>query len=229
MKAGKYIVICGAILGILSIFLFYVMPEAFYLWGIDTTGYPGHDVSFYLGGFYSGAYSYGGPLRINFIQNMETTMLLVSVLMVVGFAIMLIGGLTGKRGSGLGGGITMLCGPLFLALALLAGTGIFEELASILSLVGKNLLFGNLTEMGVTINWGVGNSFYLALTGGALGTIGGALMGESRQKMEQKRDYMNVDWLKHQYHDLHRSIQEIADEQGISVMTMKYYLDKVEN
>ena len=176
MKIGNYIVIAGAILSILPIFLFYMLPDVIYFWGVNTNGFPS-DLSVYLGGFYSGAYSSGGgPLSVNLIESMEITMLCISFLIVGGFVAMLIGGVSGKRSSSLGGGFFLLFGLVILMGALLDEIGIFGELTSNLSLVGRNLLFGSLNQTGVTITWGLGFGFYLTLIGGVLGLIGSIMM-----------------------------------------------------
>ena len=177
MKIGNYIVIAGAILSILPLFLFYMVPDVIYFWGINTNGFPGSDLSLYLGGFYSGAYSSGGgPLNVNLIDSMEITILCISFLIVGGFVAMLIGGVSGKRSSSLGGGFFLLFGLVILMGALLDEFGMFGELTSNLSLVGRNLLFGSLNQTGVTIIWGLGIGFYLTLIGGLLGLIGSIMM-----------------------------------------------------
>ena len=48
------------------------------------------------------------------------------------------------------------------------------------------------------------------------------------EKVEEKGDYKNLDWLRHQWHDLGKSIQDIADEQGVSMITIRKWLDKCE-
>ena len=176
MKIGNYIVIAGAILSILPIFLFYMLPDVIYFWGVNTNGFPS-DLSVYLGGFYSGAYSSGGgPLSVNLIESMEITMLCISFLIVGGFVAMLIGGVSGKRSSSLGGGFFLLFGLFILLGSLLDEFGMFGELTSNLSLVGRNLLFGSSNQGGVIITWGLGIGFYLTLIGGVLGLIGSIMM-----------------------------------------------------
>lgn len=49
-----------------------------------------------------------------------------------------------------------------------------------------------------------------------------------RKSREEKRDYMNLTWLNHQYYDLGRSLQDIADDQGVSMMTINKWVDKIE-
>ncbi len=177
MRGSKYIAIIGAILGILVVVLFYLLPEVFCLWRIEATG--AEYLKLYLGGFYSMAYSFTSwlSLDIEFIQTPDPLLFVVSILIAGGFVITLIGGLEGKRNTGIGGGITLLLGPILLMIALLTGMGtLFGELASILGMVGQNLLFGSVSAMGTTMSWGLGPGFFVALAGGVLGVIGGALM-----------------------------------------------------
>ncbi|MFX1448271.1 MAG: hypothetical protein ACFFCG_09050, partial [Promethearchaeota archaeon] len=49
---------------------------------------------------------------------------------------------------------------------------------------------------------------------------------EKVKKAEEKDDYKNIDWLRHQYYELGKSIQDIADEQGVSMMVIRKWLDK---
>jgi hypothetical protein len=89
---------------------------------------------------------------------------------------MLIGGVSGKRSSSLGGGFFLLFGLFILLGSLLDEFGMFGELTSNLSLVGRNLLFGSSNQGGVIITWGLGIGFYLTLIGGVLGLIGSIMM-----------------------------------------------------
>ncbi len=49
-----------------------------------------------------------------------------------------------------------------------------------------------------------------------------------RNQREEKRDFLNLTWLNHQYYDLGRSFQDIADDQGVSMMTIRKWVDKIE-
>ncbi len=49
------------------------------------------------------------------------------------------------------------------------------------------------------------------------------------KKKIEKQDYMNSGWLRHQYYDLRKSIQEIATEQNVSMITIKKWVDELEN
>jgi hypothetical protein len=49
------------------------------------------------------------------------------------------------------------------------------------------------------------------------------------RKVKEKEDYKNRVWLKHHYHKLGWSIQDIANDQGVSMMTVKKWVEKLEN
>ena len=58
----------------------------------------------------------------------------------------------------------------------------------------------------------------------------GAIVDRRNQikKSRPKEDYSDLDWLKHQYYDLGRTIQDIADEQNVSMITIKKWLEELE-
>ncbi len=50
---------------------------------------------------------------------------------------------------------------------------------------------------------------------------------EEKNRFEEKQDYMNPSWLKHQYYDLGISLQDIANEQHVSMITIRKWVDKL--
>jgi len=50
---------------------------------------------------------------------------------------------------------------------------------------------------------------------------------EEKKRFEEKQDYMNPSWLKHQYYDLGISLQDIANEQRVSMITIRKWVDKL--
>jgi len=46
------------------------------------------------------------------------------------------------------------------------------------------------------------------------------------KKVEEKDDYKNLDWLRQQYYEIGRTIQDIAEGQGVSMITIRKWLDK---
>jgi len=55
------------------------------------------------------------------------------------------------------------------------------------------------------------------------------LRGYKKDKIqyEEKQEYMNPSWLKHQYYDLGKSLQDIANEQNVSMITIRKWIDKL--
>jgi len=51
---------------------------------------------------------------------------------------------------------------------------------------------------------------------------------EEIERLEVKDDYKNLVWLRHQYYELGRTIQNIADGQGVSMIMIRKWLDKLE-
>ncbi len=52
---------------------------------------------------------------------------------------------------------------------------------------------------------------------------------EKKHILSKKREEFNAEWLKYQYHDLGRSIQDIADELKVSMMNIRKRLNDIEN
>ena len=49
---------------------------------------------------------------------------------------------------------------------------------------------------------------------------------KSPPKLEVKKDYVNLKWLNLQYYELGRNLQDIASDQGVSMMTIKKWVNK---
>lgn len=47
-------------------------------------------------------------------------------------------------------------------------------------------------------------------------------------KLEEKKDYMNLKWLSHHYYELGMSLQDIANDQGVSMITVKIWVNKLD-
>lgn len=162
MGAGKILAIIGAILGILSVALFHLLPELFCFWRIDG----GQAFSIYLGGFgFSSGWFMGIQIPPEYAE--DIMLLIISVLIIAGSVIVLIGGLVENKAVGILGGIIILAGPILLILALILEMGNFENFATLL---GGSLLFGSMPG----VSWGLWIGSFLALGGGVLGLIGGA-------------------------------------------------------
>ena len=49
------------------------------------------------------------------------------------------------------------------------------------------------------------------------------------QKVEERGDYKNQEWLRKQYYELGWSLQDIANDQGVSMVTVKKWVDKLKS
>ena len=167
MGAGKFIAIIGGILGIVSVALFYVLPELFCFWRLESAV---GDI--FLGGF---GFSAGTGLFESDPEYTEDILLLITfTLVVAGGALAIIGGLIESKIFGILGGIIMLAGPIFLLIGLFIEMGDFEDLATNIAFLfgGEGLIMGSAGGA----EWGIWISTYFAFGAGALGLIGGALI-----------------------------------------------------
>ena len=163
MGAGKIIAIIGGILGILCVALFYVLPEIFCFWRLETP----------LGDLFLGGFGFQAGTGIDPEYTEDILLLLVFTLSVAGGAIAIIGGLVESKALGIVGGIIMLVGPILLLIALFIEMGDFEDLAGVIGLFGgEGLIMGSAGGA----EWGIWISTYLAFGAGALGLIGGAII-----------------------------------------------------
>ncbi|MFX1501808.1 MAG: hypothetical protein ACFFDH_12665 [Promethearchaeota archaeon] len=73
-------------------------------------------------------------------------------------------------------------------------------------------------------------AFSFPIISGLLLIFSGFLQAQGfGEESEEKHDYINANWLKHQYYDLGKSIQDIADGQKISMITIRKWLEKIES
>ncbi|MFX1326750.1 MAG: hypothetical protein ACFE91_01215 [Promethearchaeota archaeon] len=166
MGAGKILAIIGAIVGILSVVLYYLLPELFSYWRFDG----GAALSVFLGGFgFANGSFMGVPYDPEYAD--DIFLLLVSILIIAGSALLLIGALVENKPLGIIGGIVCLGGPILLIIALFLELGNFADFAILLS-PGDILLFGSMTGA----DWGLWIGTYMAIGAGAVGIIGGATL-----------------------------------------------------
>lgn len=161
MGTGKIIAIIGGIVGILSVVLFYLLPDIFSFWHLEGGG----------GGLFIGGFGFRDGTGISSPEYIEDILLtIIFVLIVAGGAIAIVGGLIENKLVGLLGGILMLVGPILFIVALVMETGDFEILALAISgMGGDTLIFGS----GAGFSWGLWISSYMAFAAGVLGIVGG--------------------------------------------------------
>jgi len=77
---------------------------------------------------------------------------------------------------------------------------------------------------------------FLIIAGGVLGVLAFIRHRRDVELREKKMKLIigstpegKLEWIKTQYFDLHRNIQDIADDLGESMMTVKKYLNEIEN
>ena len=111
---------------------------------------------------------------------------------------------------------------------------IITVIAFIISLiVGMYLLIGGIYSLSRSNHdsmYGM-NKFFTQL--GAIIIVLTVISGiyvylKSPPKLVVKKNYMNIKWLNHQYYELGGSLQEIASDQGVSMMTIKKWVDKLD-
>jgi len=184
---GKALVTLSGFMGLISMLFFYVLPDIFYLWHIEVIGY--RDIKLVFGGFSSGGYTTrGGTISIYSIRFFEESsiMILVGLLMILGTLIAFAGTRKSSKGVGILGGILLLLAPILFMGTLLSGGDIFGDLADAVGLIGQNLVSGSISDLGITVKWGIGAGTILPLIGGCLGILGGALGVYDEKKQEHR-------------------------------------------
>ena len=87
-------------------------------------------------------------------------------------------------------------------------------------------IFNALPYIGITIGLAIGILFLIWIIYKLLRTydvIGGI------QKVKEREDYKNLEWLEHHHFKLGWSMQDIANDQGVSMMTVKKWIDKLKS
>ncbi|KKM75325.1 hypothetical protein LCGC14_1391420, partial [marine sediment metagenome] len=160
-----FLAIIGGILGILSMVLFYFMPEIFNLWRFVDEG---SNVFIYIGGFGSWSRDIGFNFGIRFSD--DIFLLIVSLLTVGGSVLLFIAGVKGSKIVGILGGVILLAGPALFLLEIITKIGIIGDVLGLIPALGSfSLWFGNLSGA----VWGIWISSFLVIGGGVLGIIGG--------------------------------------------------------
>jgi hypothetical protein len=169
MGFGKVASIIAAIVGLASIFLSFIMPEIFSWYRYEASGM-GSSGGWYLTGI-------GTVIDIG-----NTTAMGLSILGVVGGTLVIIGSIlcivaTVKESKGMGalGGLLMLLAPLLLVIDFLVG---MSELAGVIGdnmalFVGRDWYWESFFALVTAYTWGIWIGFFLGISGGALGLIGG--------------------------------------------------------
>ena len=166
MGAGKVIAIIGACISLASLLLGFFLPELFSWYrfsltdGVTTGG-------FFLTGF-------GNFISINVppLTDIIYLTLIGAFVIIVGAIILIIGAAKEIKAMGIIGGVLTLIGPILLLTSLVVGIYDWQ------GLVGQPNIFWGFEEFfpGLWLSWGVWIGFFMALVGGVLGLVGGAIV-----------------------------------------------------
>lgn len=167
MGAGKVIAIIGACISLASLLLSILLPELFSWYrfslsdGVTTVG-------FFLTGFGNFISVGGVPPQTDIIF----LTLIGAFVIIVGAIILIIGAAKEIKAMGIIGGVVTLIGPILLLFSLVIGIYDWQ------GFIGDPNVFWGLREIGpgVWLSWGVWIGFFMALVGGVLGLVGGAIV-----------------------------------------------------
>ncbi len=169
--AGKVLAIIGAIVGVASVLLGFVLP-AFFSWFRMEISYGGTVV---LGVYVSGFGTVSSvPAYYTAFAYLE---LVGGIVLIVGAILCIVSAGKGSKAPGIVGGILMLVAPLILIVDLLLVSG--ADFAALIALMGgpadPSILWGSFSPApGVLLSWGIWIGAFVALGAGVLGLIGGA-------------------------------------------------------
>lgn len=167
MAYARQIAVIGAFIGILSVLLGLLSPEWFSWYRVESTIY-----GFYLTGFGTGVF-------INYPSQTDQIAILVligGILVIVGAVECLTSALVKNKVVGILGGLFMIVGPLLLLADIMMGVSEFMQWMEYYTSgkSGAELLFGRIDYW--DIDYGLWIGFFMAIGGGVLGFIGGALV-----------------------------------------------------
>ena len=164
MGTGKIVALVGAVVGILSVLLGLILPELFSWYRLSVPG-----GGLYLTGFGTDIFDPSpGP-------DLEMAMLVLvgGILVIVGAVACLASAFVENKMIGILGGLLMIVGPLLLIVDVITGMSEFMEFMEFFTGdSGADLLFGSVGP----VDWGLWIGFGMAIGGGVIGLVGGALV-----------------------------------------------------
>jgi len=172
MGAGKIIAIVGAVIGILSVLLSIFLPDLMGWYRLSmSTVLPPMDVEIFLTGF--GAMESDLPVS----NEIATLVMFGGILIIVGAIACVAGAFRETKKVALLGGLLMVIGPLLLLVELLMVTSDFAEAIDLLvDFTNGNIFFDSYSDISGSATWGLYTGFFVAIGGGVVGLIGGALV-----------------------------------------------------
>lgn len=173
MGAGKVLALIGAIVGLVSVALSFVLPAFFGWFRIEGAVGGITVIGFYITGL--GTFAVTGFPGFPGIAIFE---LIGGIVLIIGAIVCIIGAVKESKVAGIVGGILILVAPILLLLDLLIGMSGFSILIETLGgPPGASVLWGSFVPApGVLLSWGIWIGTFVALGGGVLGLIGGATL-----------------------------------------------------
>ena len=169
MGFGKVLAIIGAIVGLASIILSFIMPELFSWYRYEISGW-GSSGGYYLTGI-------GTIIDIGNTFSMEISILGVvgGILVITGSILCIVATVKESKKMGVLGGLLMLLAPLLLVIDFLIG---MSELAGAIGdnmdlFIGRDWYWEDFFALTYAYTWGIWVGFFLGIAGGSLGLIGG--------------------------------------------------------
>lgn len=170
MGFGKAVAIIGAVLGLASIILSFILPQWFSWFKLEVFN-PSFVGGYYITGL--GTISTIPPSSAD-ITSLATLELIGGILVIFGSIICIVGITKGSKIIGLIGGILMLLGPILLISDFLMVVSRFAQYIDYYHIVtGNNLFWGDILIVGSTYYWNLWIGFFLGASSGVLGIIGG--------------------------------------------------------
>lgn len=171
---GKAVVIIAAIMGFLSVLLFFVSSFLGSWWFMQMSG-SYEDISMSMG-VYMDSF---GVLHGEFMgitmseQALGAPGSFAGIVTLLGALLLLIGGATEKKGLGIAGAMIIILGPILFIASFLMGVSDALPVDNYYSQM-LELFYGSRSSGGASVTWGLGPGFYLALAGGIMGIVGSA-------------------------------------------------------
>ncbi len=170
MGFGKILTIIGAVIGLASILLSFIFPGLFGWYRYMVSGW-GSEGAYYLSGF--GTVNAIPPS--SFITELAILEAIGGSMVIIGSILCIVAFVKESKRIGVLGGFLILLGPFLLVIDFLVG---MSEFAGVIQdnidlFVNRNAFWETFSTMGYLYTWGIWIGFFLGITAGVLGLIGG--------------------------------------------------------
>ncbi|MFW9896640.1 MAG: hypothetical protein ACFFD7_12615 [Candidatus Thorarchaeota archaeon] len=190
---GGILMIIGVVVSLLSVLLSFLIPEmvGWYWYQQSNTWESDY---YYL----TGLGTYICKETIMCTDTVAIVGLIGGISVLIGSAVCIVAFLKNSKLIAILGGIILLIGPLLLIIEILTGIDYLNSILSgmhnlVFDSIVNNFSGRNINMVGLEerISWGVGNGFFVAIIGGALGLAGGVLI-LIQVKMRQNRTVLYI-------------------------------------